>query len=193
MRLRACSILRSAESMKLWPPKPGLTLMIRMRSMSSITQSSTSRRGRRVEHQPGLAARRLDGLDAAVHVRRSVGVEADVVGARLRESRGQRVDRLDHQMHVDGHRRAVGRLRVRLERLADHRPEGQVRHVVVVHHVEMDPVGAGGDRRCCTSSPRRAKSAERMEGAMRKVLLMRAIVAEDSRRHACRAQLPCRA
>ena len=34
---------------------------------------------------------------------------------------------------------------MRLERLADHRAEGQVRHVMVVHHVEVDPVGAGGD------------------------------------------------
>jgi hypothetical protein len=40
--LARSSILRSAESMKLWPPKPGLTLMISTRSMSSITQSSTS-------------------------------------------------------------------------------------------------------------------------------------------------------
>ena len=42
MRLRASSILRSAESMKLWPPKPGFTLMMRIRSMSSIAQSSAS-------------------------------------------------------------------------------------------------------------------------------------------------------
>ena len=27
--------------------------------------------------------------------------------------------------------------------LADHRAETQIRHVMVVHHVEVDPVGAG--------------------------------------------------
>ncbi len=51
----------------------------------------------------------------------------------------------DHQVHVDRHRRAVGAHRVLAQRLADHRAERQVRHVVVVHHVEVDPVGAGGD------------------------------------------------
>ena len=34
---------------------------------------------------------------------------------------------------------------MRLERRADHRAEGEVGHVMVVHHVEVDPVGAGGD------------------------------------------------
>ena len=108
MRLRASSILRSAESMKLWPPKPGLTLMMSTRSISSITQSSASSGVRRVEDQPGLAARGLDALDAAVHVRRRLRMDADEVGAGLREGRGQGVDRLDHQMHVDRHRGPVG-------------------------------------------------------------------------------------
>mgnify|MGYP002139184355 CR=1 FL=1 len=31
------------------------------------------------------------------------------------------------------------------QRLADHRADGQVGHVVVVHHVEVDDVGAGGE------------------------------------------------
>ncbi len=30
-------------------------------------------------------------------------------------------------------------------RLADQRADGQVGHIMVVHHVEVDPVGAGGD------------------------------------------------
>jgi hypothetical protein len=34
---------------------------------------------------------------------RGVGVEADVVGAGLGKGGGQRVDRLDHQVHVDRH------------------------------------------------------------------------------------------
>jgi hypothetical protein len=58
---------------------------------------------------------------------------------------GDRIDRLDHQVDVDRHRLAVGPSGVRPDRLADHRPDGQVRHVMVVHHVEVDPVGAGGD------------------------------------------------
>ena len=59
----------------------------------------------------------------------------------------KRIDRLDHQVHVDRHRRAVGPLRVRPQRLADHGSDGQVRHIVVVHHIEMDQVGAAFDHR----------------------------------------------
>jgi hypothetical protein len=97
------------------------------------------RRGR-VEHQAGLAALGLDQLQRAVDVRAGVGVEADQVGAGLGRRPGQRIDRLHHQVHVDRHR-----CRVLAQRLADHRAEGQVGHVMVVHHVEVDPVGAGGD------------------------------------------------
>ena len=55
------------------------------------------------------------------------------------------VDRLDHEVHVDRHRAAVGADRVLANRRADHRPDRQVGHVMVVHHVEVDPVGAAGD------------------------------------------------
>ncbi|KAG1246384.1 hypothetical protein G6F68_014663 [Rhizopus microsporus] len=67
-------------------------------------------------------------------------MEADVGGTGLGEIRNDAVHRLDHQVHVDRRGHAVlaqGR--------ADHRADGQVRHVVVVHHVEVDPVGAGGE------------------------------------------------
>ena len=47
--------------------------------------------------------------------------------------------RLHHQVHVDRRGDAMP-----AQRLAHQRADGQVRHVVVVHHVEVDPVGAGG-------------------------------------------------
>jgi hypothetical protein len=74
-----------------------------------------------------------------------VGMEADQVGAGFGEGLGQRIHRLHHQVHVDRHLAAVGTHGMLAQRLADHRAEGQVRHVVVVHHVEVDPVGAGVD------------------------------------------------
>ncbi len=40
--------------MKPWPPKPGLTLMIRIRSMSSIIQSSTSSGAAGLNTRPAL-------------------------------------------------------------------------------------------------------------------------------------------
>ncbi len=80
-----------------------------------------------------------------MHVARGVGVEADEVGAGLGKGGGQRIDRPHHQVHVDRHGHAGGGLGVGLEGLADHGAEREVGHIVVVHHVEVDPVGAGGD------------------------------------------------
>jgi hypothetical protein len=73
---------------------------------------------------------------------RRLRVKADDVGPRLGEVRNDAVDGLDHQMNVD--RRA----REGADRAAHQRTDGEVRHVVIVHHVEMDPVGAGGDNLC---------------------------------------------
>ena len=98
----------------------------------------------RIEDQTGLAALGLDQLQRAVDMRRGVRVEGDDVGTGLAEGLGQRVDRLHHQMHVDRRRGSIRFHGVLLQRLADHRAEGQVGHVMVVHHVEVDPVGAGG-------------------------------------------------
>ena len=81
-------------------------------------------------------------------------------GAGLGEIRHDAVHRLHHQVHVER------RLAERPDRLAHHRPDGEVGHVVVVHHVEVHQVGAGAIT-ARTSSPSRAKSADRMLGAMR--------------------------
>ncbi|MDT4859926.1 hypothetical protein FQZ97_944580 [compost metagenome] len=67
-------------------------------------------------------------------------VEGDVAGAGLEEVADDAVDRLDHQVHVDRRGDAV-----LAQRRADHRADGQVGHVVVVHHVEVDDVRPGGE------------------------------------------------
>ena len=69
-------------------------------------------------------------------------MERDVRGARVREVLDDAVDGRHHEVHVDGRRDAVlaqGR--------ADHGADGQVGHVVVVHHIKMDDVRAGRERR----------------------------------------------
>ena len=96
-------------------------------------------RRRRVEHQPGLAAVVADQLQRAVDVFRALRMKADDVGAGLGEIRDDAVDRLHHQMDVDRH------LHVRPDRFADQRPDRQIRDIMVVHHIEVDEVGAGGD------------------------------------------------
>ena len=69
-------------------------------------------------------------------------METDPGGARLRELRHEAVHGIDHQVDVDRRGDAV-----LAQGLADERPDREVRDVVVVHHVEVDPVGAGREHR----------------------------------------------
>ena len=70
-------------------------------------------------------------------MRARLGMHGDVVAARLGEGLEIGVAGRDHQMRVEH------LLGVRPHRLDDIRAVGNVRHKVSVHHVEMDPVGAG--------------------------------------------------
>lgn len=70
-------------------------------------------------------------------------MKADQVGARLGKGSRQRIHRLHHQVHINGHWLAAGRDAVRAQRLAHHRAECEVGHIVLVHHVKVDPVGTG--------------------------------------------------
>ena len=89
-----------------------------------------------VEHQPGLAAAFADEGEAAVGVAAGFGVEGDDVRARVGEGGDEAVHRFDHQVHV--HRYGG----VGLDGGAHHRAEGEVGHVMVVHHVKMDQIRA---------------------------------------------------
>ena len=66
-------------------------------------------------------------------------VEGDDVGTGLGKGLNHFIHRLHHQMHIQRHGG------IRLERGAHHRPESKVGHVVVVHHIKMDPIGPGGN------------------------------------------------
>jgi hypothetical protein len=68
---------------------------------------------------------------------RRLGLHRDDVPTRLCESFNVRVARLDHQVAVEG------LVDMRAQRRDELRPEGDVRHEMSVHHVEVDPVGAG--------------------------------------------------
>ena len=69
-------------------------------------------------------------------------VEGDIAGAGFGKHADQFIHRADHQVHVDGGGDAVV-----AQGLADHGADGQVGHVMVVHHVEMDHIGAGRQHR----------------------------------------------
>ena len=92
----------------------------------------------RIEDDAGPGAALADQRQGAVQVFRGFGMHADQVGARIEKSPISRVCGLHHQVHV--HETVDARLAQRLQHQG---PDGQVGHVVIVHHVEVDDVGAG--------------------------------------------------
>ena len=71
-------------------------------------------------------------------------MKADEICACLSECSGQRIDRFNHQMHVNRNCRAISFFAMRFECLTNHRAKGEVGYIVVVHHVKVNPVSA-----CC--------------------------------------------
>src|SRR5690606_36280710 len=94
-------------------------------------------RGGGVKHQAGPAAMVANQGQRTVRVARSFRVEGDDIGAGLGELRDNGVHRFDHQVDVD-RRRGVG-----ADCFAHHGADRQIRHVMVVHYIEVDPVSAG--------------------------------------------------
>ena len=72
-------------------------------------------------------------------------MKTDEVCACIRKGRRQGIDGLHHQMNIDGHSFAIGGFGMRLESLTNHGAKGEVGHVMVVHHVVVNPVCAGGN------------------------------------------------
>ena len=91
-----------------------------------------------IQRQTWTAAEFADQADRAVHMPGCLGMKADPARAGPGKGARQFIHWLHHQMHID--RRLDATL---AQRLADQRADGQVRHVVVVHHVEMNHVGTG--------------------------------------------------
>ena len=77
----------------------------------------------------------FDKLQAAVDVFGGFRVEGDDAGASFGKIRNDAVDRLHHQVDVDRRGNTVV-----TQRLQHHRANRQVRHVVVVHDVEVHDI-----------------------------------------------------
>ncbi len=141
MRARANPSLASASGMNDWPPKPGIHRHDQHQIELVDRVVEPVERGRRVEHEARLAAAFADEPDRAIDVLGGLRVKAHDRCARLREIGDDAVDGLHHQVDVDRDRRLGP------QRLADQRPDCQIGNVMVVHHVEVEKVGAGGDHR----------------------------------------------
>jgi hypothetical protein len=81
-----------------------------------------------------------DELDGPVDVLSGFRMERDEGGAGRREVRNDPINRLHHQVYVDGSLDTVF-----AQCLTNHRPDGEIRHVVIVHHIEVNDVSAGLD------------------------------------------------
>ena len=95
--------------------------------------------GRRagIEHHARLLAERLDRLQRAMDVRPGFRVYGDDVRARFGEGFEIGIDRRDHQMHIE-------RLRcVRAKRFHNCGADGDIGHIMPIHHVDVDPVRPG--------------------------------------------------
>ena len=76
---------------------------------------------------------------AAVNMLRSLRMKGNKVGAGFGKIGNEAINRASHQMHVDN------RPGQRADSRADQRTDGHVRHIVIVHDIEVNPVGAGRD------------------------------------------------
>ncbi|MNO72664.1 hypothetical protein D3C76_636180 [compost metagenome] len=93
----------------------------------------------RVEHQPRLATQVLDQLHGTVQVQGCLGMNRNVIGACLGEGLDHAVHRRHHQVHIDRRGNTVA-----AQGLAELRAHGQVGHIVIIHDIDMDDIGTGG-------------------------------------------------
>ena len=96
-------------------------------------------RSRGIQYETGLRAGVADQLQRTVNVAARLNVERNPVSTRLRELRYEAVHRLHHQMHVNI------RLCIRANCLQHARADREIRYIMVVHHVEVNPVRPGSD------------------------------------------------
>ena len=95
-----------------------------------------------VERDAGLLSGFLDQPKGTMQMRPRFWMHGDDVGPGRNEGRDIGIDRRDHQMHVEN------LAAMRTQRLHDHRADGQIRHEMAVHHVDMNVIGPGvGDGR----------------------------------------------
>ena len=146
-----------------WPPQPGLTVMHSARSRSAATSASTRTGVAGQIATPARAARLLDRADRVVHVRRRLGVERDVVGAGLGELA---------RSGARGARSSGGRRSARPRRGRGRRARRPTSGPIVIGGTKWPSMTstwmtrAPASSTSPTCSPRRAKSAARIEGAM---------------------------
>ena len=109
--------------MNFWPP-------------NHLLHQGKGRSG--IQGDPGLDALGMDLLQAAVQVFRCFGMNHDLVRPGLGEILDIRFGMFHHEMAVKEQFRHLADFR------DDRRAEGQVRHEIAIHDVDVYPVGPAG-------------------------------------------------
>ena len=132
-------ILPSAERMKAWPPKPGLTDM-HQHQIDQVDHvcDRADRACPGSSETPAFLPSAPDCLQRAMQMRTGFSMHRDVIAAGLGEGLEIRIARRNHQMCVED---LPG---VRTHRLDDIGAIGNVGDEMAVHDVEVDQIGAGG-------------------------------------------------
>src|SRR5262249_26297711 len=121
--------------MNCWPPKPGFTVMIRIRSISG-TISDTALSG-----VAGFSATPARPPSSRIRLSWRWGgcwVDREAAGPGGHETVEEPFGLDHHEMDVERQRRQPP------HRLDDLRAESEIRHEAAVHDVDVDPVGAAG-------------------------------------------------
>ena len=93
----------------------------------------------RIQYQTCLTAVFFNQTQAAVDMAAGFGMESNDIGTGFGKCMNQIVYRLNHQMYIDRHGC------IRFQSRANHRAEGQIRHIMIVHHVKMNQIRTGAD------------------------------------------------
>lgn len=100
---------------------------------------------RRVESDAASHSGGVDGGGGAVGMTAGFGVEGEAVRAGFGEGGDERIHGFGHQVGVQ---KGVRRLRVLAQGAAGECAEGEIGDIVVVHHIQVQPVGAGCEGGC---------------------------------------------
>ena len=154
--------------MNTCPPKPGFTDITSTKSTSARDLLEGRHRRRWIEHDAGLRTELLDLRHRAMQMRQHLDVDRHHVGAGVDERLEVAIGLHDHQVHVERQRRGLA------QRFHDRHADGDVRHEVSVHHVDVNLIGAAARRgrdfaRRGSRSPRqnRRARAESVTGSPR--------------------------
>ena len=140
IKRRMARTLSRLDGMNAWPPKPGFTGH-HQNEIDRIDEGfQNGGGGAGIEHEARLRAALADQPERPVRVLAGLRMDRDEIRAGGEKVPDQPIYRFHHQVDIDGRVHPTP-----AQRFEHQRADAQVRHVMIVHDVEMDQVGARGN------------------------------------------------